>query len=206
MFAKTLSDPLGKLMAKLETARPAKNDLGYKVWLTQTTAAAELRHYRDPLAFYTVAIARSPRSAMCYNNRADYYANEKKNYGAALQDFTKALELYPGYTTAITNRGVTYMMLGRYQQALADIDAALSVNAIDADNIFRRGELRYVLKDYTRALSDFDQVLTSNQLYPRIYSARAGCLAMLGRGNEAGHDEHAQYRIAARYGQHGEPQ
>jgi hypothetical protein len=42
VFAKTLSDPLAKLMAKLEAARPAKNDPGYKTWLTQTVATADL--------------------------------------------------------------------------------------------------------------------------------------------------------------------
>lgn len=42
VFAKTLSDPLAKLMAKLEAARPAKNDPGYKTWLTQTAKVADL--------------------------------------------------------------------------------------------------------------------------------------------------------------------
>ena len=42
VFAKSLSDPLAKLMSKLEAARPAKNDLGYKAWLTQTSATADL--------------------------------------------------------------------------------------------------------------------------------------------------------------------
>lgn len=42
VFARSLSDPLGKLMAKLDAARPAKNDGGYKVWLTQVVATADL--------------------------------------------------------------------------------------------------------------------------------------------------------------------
>jgi hypothetical protein len=42
VFAKSLSDPLAKLMAKLEAARPAKNDPGYKTWLTHTVAVADL--------------------------------------------------------------------------------------------------------------------------------------------------------------------
>ena len=42
VFAKTLSDPVAKLMSKLEAARPAKTDLGYKTWLTHTTATANL--------------------------------------------------------------------------------------------------------------------------------------------------------------------
>src|SRR5438552_6834334 len=42
VFARTLSDPLGKLLAKLDGARPAKNDPGYKVWMTQLAAPADL--------------------------------------------------------------------------------------------------------------------------------------------------------------------
>jgi hypothetical protein len=42
VFARTLSDPLAKLMAKLDAARPAKDDRGYKVWMTQVTATADL--------------------------------------------------------------------------------------------------------------------------------------------------------------------
>jgi hypothetical protein len=42
VFAKSLSDPLAKLMTKLDGARPEKNDPGYKTWLTMTTATADL--------------------------------------------------------------------------------------------------------------------------------------------------------------------
>jgi hypothetical protein len=42
VFAKSLSDPLAKLMAKLDAATPAKNDIGYKTWLTQTAKPADL--------------------------------------------------------------------------------------------------------------------------------------------------------------------
>src|SRR5207248_8930169 len=42
VFARTLSDPLAKLLTKLEAARPAKNDPGYKVWMTQLAAPADL--------------------------------------------------------------------------------------------------------------------------------------------------------------------
>src|ERR1700750_506606 len=38
VFARTLSDPLGKLLHKLEAAGLAKKDAGYKAWMTQLTA------------------------------------------------------------------------------------------------------------------------------------------------------------------------
>ena len=57
----------------------------------------ELRFYRDGPTFFTEAIARTPRNALCYNNRAVYYGNELHNHEAALKDFDKAIELYPDY-------------------------------------------------------------------------------------------------------------
>src|SRR5437762_3153759 len=50
----------------------------------------ELGFYRDGMIFFSEAIARTPRNALCYNNRAVWYLNELHNDEAALNDFTKA--------------------------------------------------------------------------------------------------------------------
>lgn len=42
VFARSLSDPLGKLLAKLDAADTAKKDSGYKVWMTQLADKADL--------------------------------------------------------------------------------------------------------------------------------------------------------------------
>ena len=42
VFARSLSDPLGKLLAKLEAAGAGKKDAGYKVWMTHLTTTADL--------------------------------------------------------------------------------------------------------------------------------------------------------------------
>ncbi|HEV3383876.1 MAG TPA: hypothetical protein VG097_03625 [Gemmata sp.] len=42
VFAHTLTDPLAKLLSKLEAAGVDKKDSGYKVWMTQLTATADL--------------------------------------------------------------------------------------------------------------------------------------------------------------------
>src|SRR5436190_15884989 len=67
----------------------------------------ELGFYRDGPTFFTEAIARTPRNALCYNNRAVYYMNELHDYEAAIKDFSKAIEINPGYMVAIANSGVT---------------------------------------------------------------------------------------------------
>ena len=42
VFARTTTDHLGKLLAKLEAAGAAQKDSGYKVWMTQLIATADL--------------------------------------------------------------------------------------------------------------------------------------------------------------------
>jgi hypothetical protein len=42
VFARSLSDPLGKLLAKLEVAGAGKSATGYKVWMTQLAPSADL--------------------------------------------------------------------------------------------------------------------------------------------------------------------
>lgn len=42
VFARSLSDPLGKLLAKLDTEAAAKKDAGFKVWMTLLTPTADL--------------------------------------------------------------------------------------------------------------------------------------------------------------------
>src|SRR6267378_8348786 len=88
----------------------------------------ELGFYRDGPTFFTEAIARTPRNALCYNNRAVYYGNELHDHEAALKDFDKAIEINPNYMVAIVNRGVTYESLGRREEAIASLEKAFAIN------------------------------------------------------------------------------
>ena len=42
VFARSLSEPLGKLMGKLDAEGIARKDAGFKVWMTHLTATADL--------------------------------------------------------------------------------------------------------------------------------------------------------------------
>src|SRR5438552_6290110 len=107
----------------------------------------ELRFYRDAPTFFTEAIARTPRNALCYNNRATYYGNELHDHEAALKDFNKAVEINPKYMVAIANRGVTRGSHGQKEEAIADLQRALAINpnSPNPDFILRIADLRYVL-------------------------------------------------------------
>jgi tetratricopeptide (TPR) repeat protein len=157
----------------------------------------ELGFYRDGLTFFTEAIARTPRNALCYNNRAVYYGNERHDHEAALKDFDKAIELYPGYLLAIINRGVTYENLGRKEEAIAALETAFAINpnSPNPDVIFRIANLRYLLNDFIGAVADYNRLLAMDKMYPRIYSKRAGSEAMLGQAEEALRDAEKALRL-----------
>lgn len=166
--------------------------IGAALFLVYCGIAAfhELRFYRDGVTFFTEAIARTPRNALCYHNRAVYYGNELHNDEAALKDFDKAIELYPGYLLAIVNRGVTYEKLGKKQEAIASLEKAFGVNSSspNPDVIFKIANLRYLLSDFTGSIADYNRLLAMDKLYPRIYSHRAGSEAMLGQADDAVRD------------------
>jgi len=147
----------------------------------------ELGFYRDAPTFFTEAIARTPRNALCYNNRGTYYGNELRDHEAALKDFNKAVELNPKYMVAIANRGVTRGSLGQKEEAIADLQRALAINpnSPNPDFILRIADLRYVLNDFTGSIADYNRLLAMDKLYPRIYSKRAGSEAMLGQAEQA---------------------
>jgi tetratricopeptide (TPR) repeat protein len=157
----------------------------------------ELGFYRDGPTFFTEAIARTPRNALCYNNRAVYYMNELHNYEAALNDFNKAVEINPSYVVAIANRGVTYGSLGKNEKAIADLERALTVNpnSPNPDFILRIADLRYVLNDFTGSIAEYNRLLAMDKMYPRIYSKRAGSKAMLGQAEDALEDAEKALQI-----------
>ena len=50
-------------------------------------------------------------------------------YEIAIQEFGKAIEIYPAYVQAYGTRGFTYSYMGQYQRAIEDYDKAIELGA-----------------------------------------------------------------------------
>jgi hypothetical protein len=61
----------------------------------------ELGFYRDGLTFFTESIARTPRNALCYNNRAVYYGNERHDHEAAARDSARPSSFIPATSSPL---------------------------------------------------------------------------------------------------------
>lgn len=115
--------------------------------------------FRKDLKRYDLVNQGSPRQ---------YYEIGLKHYYLAIQDFDKAIELNPDYTTAYNNRGFAYYKLGKYDLAIQDFDTVIELDPDYTTAYINRGAAYRRLKQYDLAIQDFDKAI---QLDPDNVSA-----------------------------------
>lgn len=96
--------------------------------------------------------------SIAHNNRGNAYAS-RGQYGLAIQDYNKSIELNPNYAKPYNNRGVAYQKSGEYDAAIKDFDAAINLDPNYANAFANRGEAYQKEGDYLRALKDFDEAI-----------------------------------------------
>jgi tetratricopeptide (TPR) repeat protein len=89
------------------------------------------RQGRSGLEYLDRAVSVAPYSAHVHSVRGSYYLKKLHNPGAALVDFSDAIELDPGNSDNYTNRGLLYFRRGRLWAAWLDFRKALVLNPED---------------------------------------------------------------------------
>ena len=65
-------------------------------------------------------------SARAHYNRGNIYY-DREQYTAAIEDYSRAIELEAGFASAYFNRGNAYFIQGAYQNALDDFNMTISI-------------------------------------------------------------------------------
>jgi tetratricopeptide (TPR) repeat protein len=87
-----------------------------------------IRRYTDAEGAFRVCVALAPTSAECFYNRA----RARQALGqdeSALRDYDRALKLDPTLAGAALNRGILHYDSGRFSEAEADLNRALTLGA-----------------------------------------------------------------------------
>ena len=113
---------------------------------------------------------------------AYYYAEQFKD---AKDTYDKILNLNPDEPATLTNRGVTYDELGRYDKALADYNRSLELEPDDSVALTNRGVTYRHLKRYDEALADYNRALELRPDYPRTLHNRGVTYYEMERYDEA---------------------
>ena len=78
--------------------------------------------YEEALQDLNRAVELDPGSPYAYNARGHYYGYAKKQYTEAISEYSKAIELNPQEAVFYSNRGDIYRLMGRYDEALQDLN------------------------------------------------------------------------------------
>ena len=131
----------------------------------------------------TVTVNNTAKSRVANLNNPstadDYYARgganfSQGNYRAAIDDFTKVINVNSDNANAYIYRGNARDNLKDYQGAISDYDKALKIDPNNAISYNNRCNTRGKLKDYQGAISDCDKALKIDPNFAMAY---------IGRGN-----------------------
>jgi tetratricopeptide (TPR) repeat protein len=92
-------------------------------------------------------------------NRRGIRRSDQGDYRGAIEDYTQAIRLSPGYAFAHMNRGLARFELRDYQGALEDYTQAIRLKPDYTDAYINRCRLRNDLKDHQGALEDCNRAV-----------------------------------------------
>ncbi|MDR0602537.1 MAG: tetratricopeptide repeat protein, partial [Treponema sp.] len=104
------------------------------------------------------ADASTPQTAGTFLDRGIAFAS-RKDYEAAIADFSRAIALDPQNKIAYRDRGEAYYSKGDYDRAIADFGQAIRLDPADAVAYNNRGLVYRAKWDYDRAIADYTQAI-----------------------------------------------
>ncbi len=138
----------------------------------------DIRSRKEAVQDYLRALELDPDNAE-YWREIGWRSKELGNFDAALEYFTKAIELN-GDSSAFIGRGLVYQEhLEDYDRALRDYDAAVAGAPSSADAYFQRGALYRHLSRWEAALDDFTQAIKLAPDWVSLYADRGDAYRQL---------------------------
>lgn len=112
-------------------------------------------------------------------NRAVHLAAGSQ-FGAAVQDYSRALSLDPANTRALNGRAQAWLNTGDLKKAIADCDESLVVQpSTTAFSV--RGDAWYALQNFDQAIEDFEAAKRFDEGVAAAYRSRADLHEQAGR-------------------------
>jgi tetratricopeptide (TPR) repeat protein len=126
--------------------------------------------WHDGSTLWASAIKTHP-SARAYNNRGNLLL-EEKNYDAAFECFTKAIELNAVDDEAYASRGNIYFNTGKVDQAIADYRKSLAYKPKSASTLDNLGVALLAKQQFDSALIYFNKALSVDPDFNPSYRNR----------------------------------
>jgi tetratricopeptide (TPR) repeat protein len=97
-----------------------------------------------------------PHAALAYGKAEDW------DWPGAQKEFRRALDLNPGYVTALYQYGFFLSIIGKQEEAISSIQRALELDPLSPIVLYRAGRVYYQARRYDKALEQFNRILELN--------------------------------------------
>jgi protein O-mannosyl-transferase len=157
----------------LDSVAPAKNFLRAAIYgalfvVLGVLTWRQCRDYRDIETLWRATLARNPNCWMAYSNLGSFLA-ARGNAGEAINDFRKALEIWPDQSKDHNNLGKALVQEGRMAEAMNEFQTAFRISPNDPDAETNIGAALLQQGDGEEAVSHLRKVV---EKFPRHAPAR----------------------------------
>ncbi len=135
------------------------NNKNPKYWNYKANLEIDLSKYEEAAKSFSEAIKIDDKYSPTFNNRGIYYAEVKKNFILAIEDFTNAIKLNPKRYEHYIHRAFCYTEIQDYDKAIDDYNSAIDIepnNSIFYNNrasmFLQKNDKQNALKDYLYAI------------------------------------------------------
>ncbi|MBK9336657.1 MAG: tetratricopeptide repeat protein [Lewinellaceae bacterium] len=140
----------------------------------------QVRVWKDTITVVTNAINNGyTQNGMMYSARGKEWGSQG-NIQAAIQDFSKALEINPNLTEAYKYRGGLFGVGKQYDRSLDDFNKFLEQVPDDPEILYNRALTCINLQRYPEALADLNRTIELAPDFIRAYRARSNVRQILG--------------------------
>jgi tetratricopeptide (TPR) repeat protein len=139
--------------------------------------------YRTAIEYFTRAIWEDPVNAELYFHRANAKAKLNRNEDAILE-YTTAIKLDPEMKF-YQNRGLTYIELEDYNNAINDFNEALMFDSENSTLYFNRGYTNALTGNYDNAINDYTKSIQLDSTNAKTFVNRGDLWADVGESQRA---------------------
>ncbi len=164
-----------KWLTTLTEREPTNTD----AWSFLGRYALRKNHYARADSLLSKAIALSPRRHDDLLARA-LARHGMNRFGAAIDDYTRVVDLVPEHFVAHYNRGLILALVGEDNKALEDFDFVVAREPENTLALYNRALLRRQTGDWRGAAADFTRLIRQYPTFYYGYQARAECRRKMG--------------------------
>jgi tetratricopeptide (TPR) repeat protein len=171
-----------------DTQNPDLQDWGSRLTATLTGAAPDTGPAPDTIACLTALVRHSGLPAVTASAAHTEIAQQHWDadvYDQTLTHLDRALTLDPANGRAFAWRGVTYRLMGRFEEALEDLGKAVALAPDNAQIIVWRGWTYREMGRFEEALEDLGKAVALAPDNAQIIAWRGETYRLMGRFEEA---------------------